>query len=339
MVEFPTDEVEQRSTKKATFLDVIFGLMVLTATGFSTYTTFVGYSYDFPGVLSVAIAVIVGLGLLGTNYAIRQNRIDSTGVGRPFLFFLLVFLFSFISNTNAIYTYFLKNDIVGQTQETAWSVFDLGTVEVISAIDNFPLVNNERENNRKIEIERKNLYTQITDPNNPGMGEEAQRHLQVINTLLEEPLTPLRAPIATASEKDMKDYADRLDSFIAEQYSKQVSNSSVGAINAFSQHIKSLRNLYEKQVVTKEYSSDTTDMMKRDLDQINFKAGELIGFTTTLEPINNTSDQIGSFQYTWSNFSNFINPAAILLSILLGAMLDLLTPLMSILLFKPDVKF
>jgi hypothetical protein len=174
---------------------------------------------------------------------------------------------------------------------------------------------------------------------NPGMGEEAQRHLQEINNMLESPLTPLKAPDSTAPMKDIRDYADRLDGFISEQYDKQLENNNVGAIYSFLEEIKYLRELYQKQLVKKEYSSDTTDMMKRDLDQITVRAGELIEFEDPIQPINNTSDEIGSFQYTWTNFSNWISPSAIILSILLGAMLDLLTPLMSILLFKPDVKF
>ena len=339
MVDFPTDDIEQRSTRKATFLDVIFGLMVLTATGFSTYTTYKGYSYDFPIFLSVAVAIIVGLGLLGTNFAIRQSRIDATGIAGPFTFFFLVFVFSFVSNTNAIYTYFLERDIVGQTQETAWSVFDAGTTKIVSSVDSLAAVQRERETRRKINIERKNLQAQITDPNNPGLGEEAQRHLQAINGLLDEPLTPLKPPNPTAPMAQISDYANRLDIFIDEQYERQFNNSSVAKIYVFVEEINGKRDIYEGLIVKKEYDSAITDAMKMHLDQITGKAGEMIGFSDEIEQINNTADQIGSFTYTWNNFSNFINPAAILLSILLGAMLDLLTPLMSILLFKPDVKF
>ena len=61
--------------------------------------------------------------------------------------------------------------------------------------------------------------------------------------------------------------------------------------------------------------------MKRDLNSFAVSANELLGSRFEIEEIDNAADETGSFQYTWRNFVNWISPAAIILSVLLGSML------------------
>ena len=72
----------------------------------------------------------------------------------------------------------------------------------------------------------------------------------------------------------------------------------------------------------KEYSADTTDLMTRDLDGYAVRARELLPAPVELRTINNSADEIGSFQYTWRNFIDRINPTAIFLAVLISALLD-----------------
>jgi hypothetical protein len=74
--------------------------------------------------------------------------------------------------------------------------------------------------------------------------------------------------------------------------------------------------------------------MARDLNSIAYRAGELLPENLEIGQINNEADEIGSFRYTWRNFVNLISPTAIILSVLLGALLDLLAPLLSMLLYR-----
>ncbi len=69
------------------------------------------------------------------------------------------------------------------------------------------------------------------------------------------------------------------------------------------------------------------------------RAKELRVAQLELETINNTADEIGSFKYTWQNFVNLISPAAIILSVLLGGLLDVIAPVFAILLYQPDEVF
>ena len=101
-----------RDEPQGTYFDVIFALIVFLTSGFSAFTTYLGFSKDLPLYMSVPIAVIVGLGLLAVNFKIRLARIQDGGLAGPFLVFLIVFIFSFISNTNAFYSRLIEDDIV-----------------------------------------------------------------------------------------------------------------------------------------------------------------------------------------------------------------------------------
>jgi hypothetical protein len=76
--------------------------------------------------------------------------------------------------------------------------------------------------------------------------------------------------------------------------------------------------------------------MTRDLDGYAVRARELLPGSLELATINNSADEIGSFQYTWRNFLDWINPTAIVLAVLLSILLDLLVPLVTILVYRPD---
>jgi hypothetical protein len=129
-------------------------------------------------------------------------------------------------------------------------------------------------------------------------------------------------------------YADELDDFIEEQARIQFDNDPAAPILSFKSHIDELRSFYEGKMIKKEYDRDTTDLMARDLNSIAFRAKELLPEDLEIGEINNEADEVGSFRYTWRNFVDFISPTAIILSVLLGALLDLLAPLLSVLLYR-----
>lgn len=324
------------SLRHGTSFDVAFGTIVILASGFSAYTTYLGFSYDIPAFLAFALALIIGIGLVSINFKLREARRTATGLGGPLVAFLFVFVFSFISNTNAIYTFFLQGDIIGQTQEEAWRIFDSETTKVLAELDKTPALIDFETRKKDLIIARQNLKKQIVDSNNPGLGSLARSHLNEISEILGVRLTPLRAPDPSAPMSQHHSYADRLDTFIAEQATTEFANSEGARVIESVDKIHQLREFYENKIRSKEYRSDTTDLMKRDLDAITFKARDLLGKNLPLASINNSADETGSFQYTWTNFANWISPAAIILSVLLGALLDILAPILALLLYRSE---
>ena len=97
-------EYPDRQTQKGTYFDVIFALIVLLASGFSAFTTYLGFSKDLPLYMSIPIAVTSDWASWESTS--RSGRHESTMVPSPvpFLVFFIVLVFSFISNTNAFYS-------------------------------------------------------------------------------------------------------------------------------------------------------------------------------------------------------------------------------------------
>ena len=334
--EYLTELRDNQNLRHGTSFDVAFGIIVILASGFSAYTTYLGFSYDIPAFLAFALALIIGIGLLAINFKLREARRTATGLGGPLVAFLFIFVFSFVSNTNAIYTFFLQRDIVGQTQEEAWRVFDSETTNVLAELDRDPQLVRFEAQKTALAIARQNLKEQIVDSNNPGLGSLAQSHLDEVSEILGTGLTPLRAPDPSAPMAQHQAYAERLDTFIADQAQTEFANGDGVAFVELTDKIHQLRGFYEDKIRSKEYRSDTTDLMKRDLDAITFKARDLLDKDLKLATINNSADATGSFQYTWTNFVDWISPAAIILSVLLGALLDILAPVLALLLYRSE---
>ena len=328
-------DTRRRGTAKDFFLVL---LMVLTA-GFSAFTTYYGFSFDFPFVIPAICCVIVGLGLMVFNWEIRERRIAGRSLTKPFLFFFLpIFFLSFASNTNAIYTFQIQSDIVGDTQEAAWEVFDRETGRVISRISQEETFQELADLQTTLQVARQNLSRQIQDEGNRGFGTLAQAHFGQVQEILGIQLTPLAAPSIEAPMPQQVEYAQRLDAFIEEQAATEFANHPAAPLYRFRTQIDELRATYEAGVAARDYDRNTTDMMARDLNSVAFQANQMWP-DIVLDEIDTGSDEVGKFSYTWRNFSNFINIPAILFAIVLGAVLDLIAPLSSIVFYRYEESY
>jgi hypothetical protein len=322
--------------RQGTLFDFLFGIAVWLTCTFSTWATYVGFSVDFPKPIAAVIALAIGLFLVGLNFELRKRRRAGESLLGPLTMLAVVVVFSFIGNTNAIYSYSIKRDIVGQTQEEAWRVFDSETSKILAAIAEVPEVASLQDRQTRLAVARQNLRTQIVDSRNPGFGELAQDHYAEIMRLLGIQLTPLRAPDPTAPVEQLAAYATRLDALIEEQAQTQFRADPAAPLVEFEANIVKVRAFYEGKMRAKEYSADTTDLMTRDLDGYAVRARELLPAGLELATINNSADEIGSFQYTWRNFADGISPTAIVLAVLLSVLLDLLVPLVTLLVYRQD---
>ena len=331
-------EYPDRQTQKGTYFDVIFALIVLLASGFSAFTTYLGFSKDLPLYMSIPIAVIIGLGLLGVNFKIRSTRINDGALAGPFLVFFIVLVFSFISNTNAFYSRLVEDDIVRETQDDAWLLFDRESVKALKIIEDNPQYQDELRRIAEVENEITKLRDQITDPHNRGLGERAQEHLRRIEKLLETDLTDLVPPSSEAAMSEHEQYATRLERHIRELIEERRTRGVVYGYSALHEQIQIKRKIHQQRVHAKDYRRDYTDEMHRDLIWIENQTNRRLSPSPKLklEEVTDKADEIGKFKYTWRNFVEFVSPVAIALSVVLGALLDILAPAMSLALYRPQ---
>lgn len=331
-------EYPDREAPRGTYFDVIFMLIVILASGFSAYTTYLGFSRDLPVYMSIPIAVIIGLGLLGVNFKIRSARINDSALAGPFFVFAVVFVFSFISNTNAFYSRLIESDIVRETQDEAWRVFDEESTKGLKVIDDNPGYQDELRKFAEIENEITKLREQITDPRNPGLGERAQGHLKRIEGLLETRATDRVPPSSEAPMHEHEQYAAVLVDHIRELIEERKTRGVVYGYSSLHDEIQRKREVHLDRIDAGDYRRKHTDEMRRDLEwtenQINRRLSP--DPPLDLEEINDNADEIGKFKYTWRNFVEVVSPVAIALSVLLGALLDILAPAMSLALYRPQ---
>ena len=329
-------EYPDRPERKGTWMDVMFMLMVFITGGFSGYTTYLGFSKDFPPLMSGAVTAIVFLGLVMLNFHIRGCRLRGDSLRGAAAAFLMVFVFSFASNTNALYSMFVEADIVRETQEEAWAVFDRESSKALDVIEGDAGYKAELAKFAKVENEITKLRTQITDPRNPGLGQKAQEHLRRIHELLETDVTDRVPPDPGAPMREHEAYAESLIAHIHELMEERRNRGVVYGLTTLYEEIQAEREVHRKRVEQGLYDRAHTDEMHRGLKEMENRVNRWIDSSSplALEEVNNRADEIGKFRYTWRNFSDWVNPVAIILASLLGALLDMLSPVLSLVLFR-----
>ena len=342
MARFPMEQLAaEKPSRPLTFLDLGFGFIALLAAGFSGYTTFIGFHYDFPFPMAIVMAIIIGVGLFLITLKLREARVNGDSLTPALVAFAFFLPFSFISNSNAIYTFFLQKDIVKQTQENAWDVFDKGTAAMLASARDHSLSKQAATEREALEIAIRNLVTQVKDPANPGFGTLAQAHLREVESLLGVTITRLRPPPSSARLEAHEEYAMRLEQEIrnAMQTQARTTNSQYTTIDRFVSKTDEQRRFYRQKVLAKEWDSETTDLMRADLASLKVEAEQLFGFDVPIDDVDAFSDDIGAFNYTWRNFYNGTNMPAIILSILLSLMLDILAPILAVMLYRREDQF
>lgn len=341
--EFP----DERDRGRVTIFDLVFTIIAFLAAGFSGYTTFKGFYFDFSFFPAFIIALIIGLGLLIINFKIRDAKRDGESLAPPLTAFFLFLIFSFISNTNAFYSFFLEKDGSKNTQIEAWRVFDKGTETLVDSLNKYTKTSDYQKNKKKLDQEYFNFEKQVKDLNNPGVGAEARRHLGAIEDILNVVLTDLKRPPKGSAPSAYTGYLNDMKNLIYEQFEANYSKSNIVKIKLLIKNIEKSKIEHQSHVQIKKshesnedkhFNSSETDKMDQELRSFKTKAQDLISFNKPIEMINRLSDDIGSFQYTWANFLNREYPMAIILSVLLSLMLDILTPFLSILLYKREVE-
>ena len=333
-----TTTYPDRDEPRGTYFDVIFALIVVLTSTFSAFTTYLGFSKDLPLYMSIPIAVIVGLGLLGVNFKIRQARRNDDGIVGAFLVFFVVFVFSFISNTNAFYSRLIEGDIVRETQEDAWQVFGQESTKALKLIEEDLQYQAELKRIAEVENEMTKLRDQITDPRNRGLGERAQAHLMRIEELLETETTDLVPPQPEAPMTEHEQYAKDLENHIRELIEERRSRGVVYGYSELHNRIVKMSSVHQERIDDREYKRSFTDEMYRDLKLIENLVNRRLSPNPPLDldEINDKADEVGKFKYTWRNFVELVSPVAIALSVVLGALLDLLAPTMSLALYRPQ---
>ena len=217
-------------------------------------------------------------------------------------------------------------------------MFDTESTKALKLIEENPQYQEELQRLAEVENEITKLREQITDPRNRGLGERAQEHLKRIEQLLETDSTVLVPPEPEAPMREHEQYAAQVERHIRELIEERRSRGVVYGYSELHERILRTRQVHQKRVDEKDYRRGHTDEMHRDLKLIENLINRHLSPNPELDlnEINDKADEVGKFKYTWRNFVEFVSPVAIALSVVLGALLDILAPTMSLALYRPQ---
>ena len=182
------------------------------------------------------------------------------------------------------------------------------------------------------------LRQQILDPRNPGLGDRAREHLARIQELLDTTPTEFRPPPAEAGIAEHTQFADMLEAHIRELMAEWSNLGIVDGRAGTHAEFHARRAKHKARIVAGDFQRKHTDEMQRDLRWTENEVNRWLqpDPPLVLGNINHDADEVGKFKYTWRNFVERVSPVAIALAVILGALLDIIGPVMALGLYRPQ---
>ncbi len=184
--------------------DIFLGVIALLLVGISFYQTWIGLEQIFGG-SAIIISFVLSCLLLVLSWKIREAKIESKPVKAFVGLYIVIAFVCFTANFNAIYTRFMTTRIYdNELHALQKSMNDLESK--VTAKFNYKY---SPEIAQEVQVKQKQLFQQIQDPGNLGLGTQAKGLIQDINAKLGVKIDEL-----TVKDKDYLDLAKRMSSQI-----------------------------------------------------------------------------------------------------------------------------
>lgn len=182
------------------FINFLYIIIMMVCVIVSTFLSYLGLKSSF-GYMTIPTTIVIFVLLLAADVAINHAVRMRKSLGGPLFILLVGLIISTLSNFTFLYTNFMTRDVARDTYLVAWSEFQENMENAKSVlrrdpqyIDGLRIAEQESELEARIDQELANLRRQVLDRNNPGVGIEAQIHVDNIERLLATTLTDLAVP-------------------------------------------------------------------------------------------------------------------------------------------------
>lgn len=312
----------------------VFALTAILFSMISGWQTYNGYRSLLGDINSIGFAIVTSLLMFFLNMALRKNRIHYKPTAGVIIILLTIITVSFLGNFNAIYSRFAQNELTEQTIDNARDNFDSNMKNALQALSSIPEVKEIQERNRQLKIERRNLYLQITDPNNAGFGDKARKHFKNIEALLGVELTHQEPPSEDAGKQALIDYAKKIDKRIWDSMKDNV-DSNADRYNKIVVDIGILQDKYKEITNNESNQSAVVNEMRRDSQEVSNYL-ESLNIKLTLKNIDTHTDDLGEINKTLrSAFVEMPEPSVTLIVSFISLLIDLLIPLVTLAYYRP----
>lgn len=186
-----------------------FFVIALIFLGISVWQTGLGYQLMFGEILAWLFSFCLGITMFYLLIQMRRNRINGVSAIGPLIAYLVVAIFSFLGNFNALYTRFnedelykkelldKKEDLVGSVvmAKNELSKVDPESIFLITSVNSL----------------KKQLKMQILDPANPGIGIRSKIIINDLEDKLGQKLTEFSGTPEQLAAKYVENIENILD--------------------------------------------------------------------------------------------------------------------------------
>ena len=348
MIDYPQYLDKRPTSQLSNLLFVAVALFTAIVSGFTTY---LGLKNDLELELAVAVAVIVFLALFLVNLQINKLCRKGGRLVGALVALAITMIISFMSNTNAIYTRLIERVAVSETRNAAYNTFIGETSELSARLEQLDSVKKLRAQLTNYENAKQEFRAQLLDENRQGFGGKAKQELKKIEDFV-GPTTRLQAPARPAlqdgasslsSEQQqayqqaLSAYADRYEVVFEEKKARVLTTKSGGPEYAVLEKLNSQQTEIEKLMALSP-EREHSERIATSLTNLVGEASPYLTPSFRAKTVNTRLDDTGSIAYLLDSIGKRLFLGHLAVAIILGLILDLLTPVYSIALFRIGEK-
>ena len=313
--------------------------IVTVLASISTVLTYHGLLSGFGRNISLAFAIVIGVWLVLAHQEIHRARVNDRSVLPGLGLLASAAIVSFASNFNTIYTNWMQQDLAAATVVESHELFRQNLTNARTALENNEQMERARQEKANFDRELAQLRNQILDPNNPGVGEKAQEHIDNIHDLLGRALTDLERPPSDATESELTNWYETFKQAAEMDFAHKASTTAAAEIRKLIDLIDQNLSQFEDAprdadrndlTLLQEYSTRSQEIERRT--NALLPPGERV----TSHAIDFMGGRLGELTYTLRNgFVERPNPSATMVSSVVSLLVDTGPLILALVMFRP----
>lgn len=267
--------------------------------------TFSYYGLDrMMGSYALLGALLIGLVLCAADILLRTNRLRGRSLMAPLALLLIGASLSFVSNFNHLYTQAMQRDVATLTMAQSYDNFHANLSSARVSLTKAPQYREIQEQRQALDSELEQLYEQITDPNNSGIGPRARQHIDRVYEILGRRLTQYARPGRGAAMPLIEAWYQRFANAAREELQLQFRSGPESRFARAEKMIVDALAEYERP----QNLSSLERLDPNILSQMSARSNEIMTVVSTLtardiqaRPIDMFDGRLGEIEYSLHN--------------------------------------
>ena len=313
--------------------------IVTVLASISAVLTYHGLLSGFGRNISLAFAAVIGVWLLLAHHEIHRERVKGRSMLPGLGLLASAAIVSFASNFNTVYTNWMQQDLAAATVVESHELFRQNLTNARTALENNEQMERARREKADFDRELVRLRIQVLDPNNPGVGEKAQEHIDNIHDLLGGELTDLRRPSSDAPVSELINWYETFKQAAEIDFAHKAGTTAAAEIGKLIDLIN--QNLSQFEDAPRDADRNDLTLLQEfstRSQEIERRANALLPpeERVTSHAIDFMGGRLGELTYTLKNgFVERPNPSATIVSSVVSLLVDAGPLILALVMFRP----